>query len=209
MASVLNSPILVLNKRWHPIHVMKAKDALSKAVNENAMFMDETDSVLYSWEDWVDLFSQDLEYEGGDFKYIAAGKYKVRLPEIIVLNKYDKIPKVDIKLTRRNLLIRDKFTCQYTFKKLSLKDATIDHVIPRAQGGKTTWDNVVICDWRINSKKANRTPKEAGLPWPKPKKPNWHPLFSHFVQQRPKSWEPYINTSEWNEIGYWDVPLID
>ena len=72
MASVLNSPILVLNKRWHPIHVMRAKDALNKAMNENAMFMDETDSMLYSWEDWVDMFSEDIEYNSTEHNYITA-----------------------------------------------------------------------------------------------------------------------------------------
>jgi len=86
----------------------------------------------------------------------------------------------------------------------------IDHIIPRSKGGKNTWENLVICSLDVNVKKGNRTPQEAGLRLIKvPKKPVWNLMFAKYVKKIPRSWEKFIHTDQWNEIGYWDVELID
>lgn len=82
-----------------------------------------------------------------------------RLPLVIRLLYYVKIPHKDIPLTRRNVMHRDNYTCQYCGKR---GDLTIDHVIPRSRGGKDTWDNVVVACLRCNVNKGSRTPKEIG-----------------------------------------------
>jgi 5-methylcytosine-specific restriction endonuclease McrA len=81
------------------------------------------------------------------------------LPLVIRLLYYVKIPHKDIPMTRRNVMHRDDYTCQYCGKK---SDLTIDHVIPRSRGGKDVWDNVVVACLRCNVTKGSRTPKEAG-----------------------------------------------
>jgi 5-methylcytosine-specific restriction endonuclease McrA len=146
------------------------------------------------------------EVEGN---YIRTPKFKIKIPELIVLHSYNTVPKYSVRLSRRNLLIRDKFRCQYTGKKLNGKNATIDHVIPRSRGGKTTWDNVVIASIEANNKKANRTPEEAGMKLlSTPKKPHWNShLFSLLPKEKPTSWKPFIDPYTWNENEYWDVEL--
>lgn len=210
--SVLNSPILVLNKHWSSIRIETVKDGLTKAFTGGAKLMDEETSMLYAWEDWFRQFSFDFNDEVDDFGYefIKASSALVRAPKIIVLTSYDKIPFAEIKLTRRNLLIRDKFICQYTGQRLNSRNATMDHIVPRSLGGKTEWTNVVICSFEANVKKGNKTLAEAGLKLlKKPVAPKWHPLYSYVIQNRPECWNKFIDTDKWNEIGYWDVELID
>jgi 5-methylcytosine-specific restriction endonuclease McrA len=198
----------VLNKHWHPIHVVRAKTAFKKAIGEKALFLDHNDWTCYNWEEWVDKFSYLNNSVPSDVKAVPSGRFSVRLPELIILNKYDKVPRTDVKLTRRNLLIRDNWTCQYTGKKLRGEDISIDHIIPRSQGGTTTWTNVAICDWKVNARKAGRTPKEANLQLIKqPTKPQWNPLYSGFVKSIPQSWTKFLKGCDWEELGYWDVEL--
>lgn len=202
----LNRPTLILNKSWFPLTVSTAKEAIIKLFQGTAKVIDEN-YMQYTWGEWVDKSNED---DLDDEKYIHSAMMKIRIPEVVLLNKYNQIPKVKIKLTRRNLLIRDKFRCCYTGKRLTLKDATMDHVIPKSKGGKTCWTNLVIASFEANVKKGNRTPKEAGMKLIKqPKKPVWNLLFAKYVTRIPKVWQKFIYTDQWNEIGYWDVELID
>jgi 5-methylcytosine-specific restriction endonuclease McrA len=211
--SVLNSPTLVLNKSWHPIRVETIRRSLPKVFSGVAKLFDEETYVPYTWDEWVNLFSFDSDDNDAEelgYDFIRSSKIKVRKPEIIILTEFNKIPRNKVRLTRRNLLIRDRFTCQYTGKRLNSRNATMDHVLPKSRGGKTEWKNLVICSLDANVKKANRTPEEAGLILKnKPKEPTWNPMYSFFVKNKPKSWDKFINTDKWNEVGYWDVELID
>ena len=211
MTAKLNHPTLVLNKSWEPLTIETARDSIIKTFTGSAKIVDEN-YIQYDWEEWSEM--SKYEYEDGDNdddKFILTADFqKIKIPEVIVLLNYNRLPDVKVKLTRRNFLIRDKFTCQYTGQKLSMSDATIDHVIPRTQGGLTTWDNVVICSFDANVKKGGRTPEQAGLKLKKvPRKPAWSLMFAKYVTRVPASWEKFIKTDKWNEIGYWDVELID
>jgi len=209
MKSVLENPTLVLNKSWNAIRVESFRRTLCKTLSRRARFLDDETYVAYSWEDWFKEFSLSIDDEDDyGYQWINATSFKVRLPEIVILTEYDKVPNMKVRLTRRNLLIRDGFRCQYSNKRLTYKTATMDHIIPRSRGGKTEWTNVVISDFKVNVKKKNRTPKEAGLKLLSvPKEPHWHPLYSYADKHRPESWKKFINTDKWNEIGYWDVEL--
>jgi 5-methylcytosine-specific restriction endonuclease McrA len=210
--SLLNSPTLVLNKLWVPVSVESVKESITKAFSGIANFIDEETYQIYNWENWVDAFSLSREEDSlsSKYKFISTVSMFIRIPEIILLKKYSKIPKVEIKLTRRNLLIRDNFRCFYTGEKVTSKTATIDHVIPKSKGGKTVWTNVVICSFDANIRKADKTLEEAGLKLrKKPEKPIWNPLYTFSNPRRPKSWDKFIDTDKWNEIGYWDVELVD
>jgi 5-methylcytosine-specific restriction endonuclease McrA len=210
MTTKLNHPTLVLNKGWMPLTIETARESLIKAFTGSAKIVDEN-YIQYNWEEWSEISEYEYEDSKEDDKFILTANYqKIKIPEVIVLLNYNRLPNVKVKLTRRNLLIRDKFTCQYTGQKLSMSDATIDHVVPRTQGGLTTWDNVVICSFEANVKKGGRTPEEAGLTLKTvPRKPSWSLMFAKYVTRIPKSWEKFIKTDKWNEIGYWDVELVD
>ncbi len=112
----------------------------------------------------------------GDF--IHTVRLAVRVPSILVLGLYDKIPRLEVKFTRRNVFLRDQFTCQYCAKALPEPQLNLDHVIPRQKGGRTTWENIVTSCVRCNTRKANKMPQEADMhPLHKPVAPRWKPLF--------------------------------
>lgn len=206
--TVLTKPTLVLNKNWVPVRVSSFKNSLTKVLCDRAKFLDHDSFSLYNWEEWVEEFSvKEVSKEDAN-KYIKSKNFSVKLPEIIICSFYKDTPKADLKLTRRNLLIRDNFKCQYTGEKVTMANATIDHIVPRSRGGKNTWENLVISSFDANTKKGDRTPAEAGLTLlKKPHKPAWNPIYTVLHHSRPKSWEKFINTDKWNEIGYWDTEL--
>ena len=188
----MNLPTLVLNKAWVPISITPVKKAISKSMLGLALLLDVDDYSLYSFDDWI-----TLTVDG--YKSIKTTRNPIRVPEIIVLTEYERFPLRDVRLTRRNLLVRDNFTCQYTGVKIGLDDGTIDHIIPRSRGGLSTWENLVMCCKEVNAKKANRTPEEAGLHLlKKPEKPIWSPIYARFARLAahnvPQSWMKFIET---------------
>jgi 5-methylcytosine-specific restriction endonuclease McrA len=155
-----------------------------------------------SWENAIKLVYEDRatvikEDEGG--KVLRSPSLTMGLPRIIVVkNAWTKRKRLSVPCTRRNLLIRDHATCQYCGKGVSTSDYTIDHVIPRCQGGKTVWDNVVVSCQRCNFPKAGRTPAQAHMtlinkPYvPKPHDPRYN-FKLHIKKLRP----------EWSEYSQW------
>jgi len=210
MTTYLNEPTLVLNKNWRALLFETAKEAIVKTFTGCAKIIDE-DCLQYTWNEWMGMSLDEPNKDGAHYIITTAGK--IRVPEVILLLDYSQIPHINVKLTRRNLLIRDNFRCVYTNKTVTSHTATMDHVIPKSRGGKTEWTNLVICSFDANVKKGNRTPQEAGLPVPHPKKPHWSLKYSKHIPGLPKtpkkSWSQFINTDQWNDIGYWDVELID
>ena len=211
MTTLINTPTLILNKSLDAICVVPFKETLNKVFTSRAKYIDNETFQHLSWKEWFDLFSIPTEEDGlnyGNYQWLNVNKFQVRLPRIVVLSKYNRIPYSRVRLTRRNILIRDGFRCQYSGKKVTSRTGTIDHIIPKCRGGKTEWTNVVISTFEVNVKKGGRTPKEAGLKlFQEPKEPRWSPFYSYADQSIPKEWKNFIRTDQWNEIGYWDVEL--
>ena len=208
MRSGLLEPTLVLNKGWNAVAVKLFRDSIPKLINEGARAMDEDTSNLYLWEEWSETYIFDT-MEDKTKRYINCGKFFMRVPEIIVLSDFNKVNNTSVRLTRRNLLIRDHNTCQYTGKQLPSSELNMDHIIPRASGGKTTWENVVMADWRINSQKGSKSLKDSGLQLiANPVKPRWNPLYSKHVRSNnvKESWKKFIKGG-WD--NYWDNELVD
>lgn len=156
-----------------------------------AQILEPESYALYDFMEWMKIPVQDGE------GFIQSSHAKVKIPEIIVLSGYDRMPQREVKLTRRNLLIRDGFTCQYTGKRINMDTATMDHVIPRSRGGLSTWENLVMCCLEVNAQKADRTPEECGLKLTKkPTKPKWSPVYARFARLAstnvPESWKKFI-----------------
>ena len=114
--------------------------------------------------------------------------------EIIVLAVYDRLPRLEVKFTRRNVFLRDKFTCQYCTKVLPETQLNLDHVTPRDKGGRTTWDNIVTSCFRCNTRKGNKLPEEAGLKLlRRPSVPREIPV-THLIKNhhRVRDWEMFL-----------------
>jgi len=183
----LKKPVLVLNKLWMPIRVVQAIRAFTLLFADKAHVVNVSDYSVFNWEDWC-----QTPIEEGDIT-IQTSSMPVKIPEVIVLSKYDKIPKKGMKLTKRNIFIRDSFTCQYTGESVNTKNADIDHVIPKSRGGKTSWDNLVVCSKKINRRKADKTPQEAGLTLlKKPCKPAPQVIYIDPRMDMPESWNKFI-----------------
>lgn len=115
----------------------------------------------------------------------------LKVPLIVQLRKYKVVPFRKIPLTRRNVLIRDEYICQYTGERLSEKNATIDHIFPKSRKGTPghVWTNVVACSRKVNNMKGSRMPNECGLKlMGKPRTPTWEDLV---LGTRPE-WKEYI-----------------
>lgn len=161
MSSILNKEIvLVLNRCWQAIGVKSPADAISMMVDNTATGLDIRGNdymVPLRWNDWLSLPYDENE------NYINTVSLKIKVPKIIVLCKFDKIPRKRPKFTNKNIWIRDGGICQYTGKKLTPNEGNIDHVIPKSRGGTTSWSNCVLAHRDINAKKADKTPEESGL----------------------------------------------
>lgn len=155
---ILDESVLVLNKSWAIIALTSVRNALSAVYDGSATIVDSEELSLHTFDDWVERGVRD------DKRYVQGAKIKFELPEVIVLNTYNKIPTKSCSYSKGSVYERDGYKCQYCGKKLSKNIATIDHVIPRSKGGKTEWANCVCSCSVCNTKKADRTPEEADMP---------------------------------------------
>lgn len=123
-----------------------------------------------------------------------------KVPSVAVVSKHVKSIYRPAKFSKRNIYIRDNFTCQYTGKQYGKSDLTIDHVIPksRVKGNFSTYENAVVCHKTINRKKANKTPDEAGLKLIRqPRTVTVQELLLLKLQQHKcPDWEEYINVKQ-------------
>lgn len=201
MPTVLEMPTLVLNKNWTAIRVESVRDAISKVSKENAKIIDPHDYQMYSWEDWSNVKVNESD------AFISTVRGKIRAPDVIVLNNYEKLHSRTLMFNRRNLFVRDQNTCQYCNKKLSLSDCTIDHVTPRCQGGVSSWDNCVIACVVCNVRKGGRTPKQANMKLLRlPFKPKWSPVFR--TRMIKPAWGKFIDVDAILSEMYWQVELL-
>lgn len=152
--------VLVLNRCWQAIHVKSPAEAISMMYDDSATGLNIIGNdcmVPLRWNDWV-----NLPYDE-NASYIKTVNGSIKIPKVIVLSKFDKVPRKRPKFTTRNIWIRDNGTCQYTGKKLNPNEGNIDHVLPKSRGGVTSWTNCVLSHKDINAKKADKTPEESGL----------------------------------------------
>ena len=195
---MVNAAVLVLNRHYQPVHVTNVKRAFSLLYQGVARAIDEQYR-LYDFSDWAAL-SAALEEE----ESIRTINRRIRIPRVLVLTAFEKLPKVRVRFSRLNIYARDEDTCQYCGLHRRRADLNLDHVIPRSQGGKTCWENVVCSCIECNTVKANRTPLEAGMHLVrKPKKPKWRPFVQiNLTLNRHDSWKHFIDLAYWNvELG--------
>ncbi len=204
----LESSVLVLNKFYAAVHVVNAKRAFAMLCKESAevVSIDDGQYNSYDFTSWVDVSAFKAECELPDeerYDSIKTFSLEIRVPKIIRLVVYDKLPKATIKFNRKNIFARDKNKCQYCGKKVPTSELSLDHVIPRTQGGTSNWKNIVCACTNCNKRKGGRRPEEAGMRLIcKPVKPNHCPIIQlKLGSNKYNSWKQFLNNA------YWDVPL--
>jgi len=188
-----NSYVLVLNSGWLPIGVKRLKEAIS-AVYENKDWQlvqidyidDEPLIQPVGWNDW--MYLDVPEYCKG----IHTIRGIIRQPTVIISKTYSKVNFCKLKPNKRGIYDRDRGVCQYTGKKLTRSNCSIDHIVPKSRGGKDTWENMVLCDKEVNNKKGSKLPDEFYLQVIKePKSPGPLPMVE-IITTKHRDWEYFI-----------------
>ncbi|MCA8948316.1 MAG: HNH endonuclease [Planctomycetes bacterium] len=196
-ASVLTLPTLVLNRSWVAIDTTSVLGALRLLCKGSAVAVQPESYETHGFESWADLAVEP------DEPHVRTARLRIRIPEVIALTRYDRVPRRTVAFTRRNLFERDHRTCQYCGCRPGTAELTIDHVIPRSRGGVSSWANCVLACVDCNRKKADRLPAEAGMVLRHaPVAPAWRPTFSLPVARVRQSWQKFISDK------YWDSRLL-
>ena len=127
---------------------------------------------------------------------ISSPSLTIRLPAVVRLRRNTPTKNRTIRFTRHSVALRDSYTCQYCSKKLTMAHLTYDHVVPKSRGGRTSWNNIVVCCHPCNSAKGSHLPEEAGMPLlKKPKAPKWLPVTGFVLSSldTPPEWGPWLS----------------
>lgn len=209
---MVNQSVLVLNSSYTPLYVTTVWKAINLLFRDKAEIVDVGSDAyathdLTSWEE-VSYYKSELEK---DFNYLRGGNdYVLGVPKVIRLVKYVR-HNMDLHLTRKNIFLRDDNTCQYCGKHKPITELNIDHVVPKSQGGKNLWTNLVCSCIPCNEKKGPRTPKEAGMKLIRqPKKPSQYLMFKNYIKRMDeepfKDWKTFFPDDFISE-AYWNTEL--
>lgn len=163
-------PVLVLNTSLQPLSVIPERRLVVLLTKQKVAFVD-------------DRVRQVIE-EG-----ISARQVHTDEPVIVQLLANVRVPRMVLRPTRANIMLRDEETCQYCGKHS--RDLTLDHVLPRSRGGQSTWENLVACCRACNGRKGNRLLKDAGMHLIKQPKPLDHEYAGFFLLRYPRLREAY------------------
>jgi 5-methylcytosine-specific restriction endonuclease McrA len=198
---MLNSSVLVLNRSYLPVHVTSARRAFTLLYQGIARVVNEQYQT-FDFEEWSQLaVAREAEAVG-----TPSGR--IRIPRVIALVAFDRLPKRHVRFSRINLMARDNFQCQYCGRRPHRAELNLDHVVPRSLGGRSTWENVVTSCVDCNRRKGGRTPRQAHLKLVKrPERPRWTPLANlMWSSVRYQEWRPFLSVVD---ASYWNVELAD
>jgi 5-methylcytosine-specific restriction endonuclease McrA len=167
----LHQPVLVLNASYEPINICAVRRALVLVLKGVASAEEHAQTQIHS------------------------ARQAVRVPSVIRLLEYRRIPHQTRSLSRKNILMRDRYTCQYCHRTLPSSELTLDHVVPRSRLGETTWENLVACCHVCNNRKGSRTPEEAGMRLVRAPRPFSLHTSRHLMRLLAKSddrWRKYL-----------------
>ncbi len=190
--------VLVLNRLYQAVQITGVRRAFRLFYAGRARAIDR-DFASFDFENWCDLPS-----DAGD-RVIHTPSRRIRIPRVIQLTHYDKIPNREVRFTRRNIFFRDRNRCQYCGKQFAKSQLNLDHVVPTSRGGTSCWENVVCTCIACNSAKGDRTPQEAGLRLVRaPRRPAGHPVMRlGWIGPFDEQWKTFLDEA------YWNVELYD
>jgi 5-methylcytosine-specific restriction endonuclease McrA len=203
----LNANVLVLNRFYQAIRVVNVRRAFSLLYRDLAEVIHiEEDAaggksqwLNLNFSDWRELSDLKAQFKPDEYDWIHTVRFQIAVPRIIRLLGYEKLPRQDVKFNRRNIFARDNNRCQYCGKKFPTTELSLDHVLPKSQGGKSTWENIVCCCIRCNVKKGGRTPEQARMHLTsKPVKPKRSPVINiRLADERYWSWKQFLDNAYW------------
>jgi 5-methylcytosine-specific restriction endonuclease McrA len=206
LSPALDASVLVLNKLFMAIHVISVRRAFCLLCKDLAevVSLEDGQYATYDFQTWREVSEYRARYfRQEDDDWIRTVNSEIQVPRVIRLVTYEKLPRQTVKFNRRNIFARDHNQCQYCGKKYPTSELSLDHVIPRSQGGQSTWDNIVCACVNCNVRKGGRTPREAHMSLiRKPEKPKRSPLLNlKLTHRKYQSWRTFL------ENAYWSVEL--
>lgn len=177
--------MLVLNRSYHPVRITSAREAFT------LLFCGRAESLDASYEPHDFAAWSRLHPEPGE-PSIRTLRGPLRVPKVVLLRDYNRVPRTPLRLSRRNVFLRDGHRCMYCNDAES--ELTIDHVLPKSRGGLSQWENLVACCRACNLAKGRRTPDEAGMKLrEKPQRPTWTVVIQLDGLRDPlPAWEPFL-----------------
>lgn len=198
----------MLNAHYMALRVVSVRRALTMLFKTNVdhdplaevIHVEDGQYLSYNFEDWRELSALQREFEPAKYDWIRSVRFQIAVPRIIRLLGYDRLPRHDVKFNRRNVYARDHSQCQYCGRRFTTSELSLDHVVPRSQGGVASWTNVVACCLKCNVKKGGRTPEQARMYLIRePIKPRRSPVISiKLADSRYYSWKHFVNNAYWN-----------
>lgn len=194
--AVLDLQALVLNRRWQPIRQTTVREAVTLLAKGSAEAVSD-DFQTHDFDSWARIAARP------DRPVLRTVRLRIEAPMVVRLNGYDRLPGRAAVFSRRNIFKRDRSCCQYCGVQIRRPDeVTIDHVLPRSRGGRSTWENCVLACLACNGRKANRTPAEARMTLIRtPAAPKVRVLLSIPAGKVYESWQNFVSRA------YWDLPL--
>ncbi len=169
--SIMQEPVLVLNATFEPINVTAVRRAMVLMLKGVAQAEELNNTAVHS------------------------PSRQLQVPSVIRLLAYRHIPQQSRALSRKNILLRDRNTCQFCGAAFPSSELTLDHVVPRSRGGRSSWENLVACCYRCNNNKGDRTPEEAGLKLarrPRPFTLHTSRQLMRLIGHKDEKWRKYL-----------------
>ena len=197
----LGLSVLVLNRTFVAVHVTNVRRAITLLFRDLAevVHVEEGQYGAYSFESWRELSAMQATLRDPDHDWIRGVGFDLRAPRVIRLLSCDRGPRQGLRFNRRNVFARDGNQCQYCGQHFPMSELSLDHVVPRSQGGVTSWENIVCACVACNVRKGGRTPTEARMHLIRhPVKPKRSPLLS-LKLGNPKyaSWKSFVDSAYW------------
>ncbi|MCA9002028.1 MAG: HNH endonuclease, partial [Planctomycetes bacterium] len=184
------------NKSWVPIATTTVRRAIQLVMSDAARVVEPGSYQAHDFTSWAELQT------ARDEECIRTVSKRIRVPEIILLTLFNGYPRMEVAFTRRNLYRRDNFTCQYCGSQPGGAELSIDHVMPRSKGGRSSWTNCVLACTSCNRRKANKLPAEAHMTLARPPRcPAWTPILEVPLVRIRQSWKHFVSER------YWNLPL--
>lgn len=186
----LGLPVLVINRLYQPVQITSARRAVLLLYGGSALALDDGGE-LHDFPAW-----RRLPVRAGDDELPIVGG-ALRVPRVVHLRHYDRARRPVVRLTRKNVMLRDSYRCQYCESRLPARELNIDHVMPRSRGGPDSWENLVTACRECNLRKGRRTPEEASMRLSRaPFAPRWTVTMQILmgVQRPVKEWQPFLKT---------------
>jgi 5-methylcytosine-specific restriction endonuclease McrA len=199
----LESSVLVLNKLFLAVHIISVRRAFCLLCKDLAevVSLEDGQYTTYDFDTWRELSEYRARlFRQEDDDWIRTVSSEIQVPRVIRLFGYEKLPKQTVKFNRRNIFARDNNQCQFCGRKFPTSELSLDHVIPRSQGGQSTWENIVCACVECNVRKGGRTPKQAHMGLiRKPEKPKRSPMLNlKLTNRKYQSWRTFIDNAYWS-----------